>query len=160
MWENTPPPRAQQWTCSFCVSENFFLSKAKLSGDSTAQCPPLHALCTPGTCSSTKCSGDMSCCCFMGSHQPTACARAAGSREASAENMSKDQYCALCCCSPAPCIPRSVLEVAKAGPEHQWQGPAAGRSRCNACCGAVAVGVTTLLPGSTPLLPRGEEQNA
>ena len=62
--------------------------------------------------------------------------------------------------SAPPCIPHSVLEVTKAGTEHQWQGPAARSSRGNACCGAIAVGMTPLLPGSTTLLPRGEEQNA
>lgn len=152
VWENVPARRAQQWTCSFCLSENFrkpfpfqrktlrgqhYLARDPCPSESLQQktrrgrvLPLLPGLpLADGPC--------------LGGWQP--------------RSKTKEQRCTLCFCCPAPGIPRGVPEVAKAGSERL---KAAGGSRGNACGGAVAAGVTLLLPGSTTLLPREEAQNA
>lgn len=70
VWENVPPWRVQQWTCSFRVLENFrkpFPFQGKALGDSTARHPPLHVIRAPVTGSSRKRAGEVSCRCLLGS---------------------------------------------------------------------------------------------
>lgn len=70
VWENIPPWSTQQWTCSFCVSENFrkpLPCQGKALRGQHCSASSLQAIYAPATRSSTKRAGDVSCCCFVGS---------------------------------------------------------------------------------------------